>query len=865
MRNSFNPPLQPLLLWQSLSFFWFCGLLAAKFPLIGLICLLVFVLIDSRLWRLPALSAACVLFLFGICAIYLTTPQVPPTPSWTMSGKRPVKLLLQGQIVHVQSLPESRLRIFLKDVHAVHAPNSQKLTGLTVWTWSWKEKPIKGQEQDSEVRAFLRPLPGQSVRINASIQSTESFRNRWMNDFGEYWQNQSVFWRIWTRTDQGNPQFFGEAFFWSLLRENIRQHLYSALNFVEANTVNKAQALAFIPALLMYERFGLTNQTLEKMQAVSLIHSLALSGQHLWLVILYSSVFIFIIGRCNSRVFLYLAKNKILNLCCIPLAIVYLWIGNAPPSLVRAAIMLMFGSLFYWRMSTMTIGQILLVTTLCITVFSPNAFYNIGLQLSVLCVACICLIGPVLVKIENSAKKIINPHIGRRIFRYFAKKTLQIFLISLSIQLALLPIFLSYFPPSGMWFFSNVIWLPVLGLWVLPLSSLGLICAIISWSQVASFLFELAAWPCIILLETLSWMNDVGLLDFSALLRPSWTSMLACTSLALALCMLMGRVINNRNNNNHINGSRVKNIATIRRLTFITFCLFIVGPLQRYMTNFSDILHLELMDVGQGQAIYIKLPGSERLLIDGGGGRSKSFSVGTSVVLPSIIYNDPPRLWAMINTHPDLDHLRGLVYILEKVNVKNYYDNGENLPAEEKILWQSFAKKRMMPTRQKLFAGMKLKLPTSERFKLYLEVLSPEQNTTFADNNASLILRLVQEQDDKIVGIALLSADAELEALQALIDSKQDISAKILILPHHGAKDGLLKEFYQKVNPQIALVSAGRYNFFGHPHMTVQKALNELNIPLYNTAENGAISVFWHCDNQTFDLEDVQRRSLKYK
>ncbi len=298
----------------------------------------------------------------------------------------------------------------------------------------------------------------------------------------------------------------------------------------------------------------------------------------------------------------------------------------------------------------------------------------------------------------------------------------------------------------------------------------------------------------------------------------------------------------------------------VRRLCILGACLLCIGPLLRYAEYWHNKLEVTLLDVGQGQAVHIRLPGGHSILIDGGGSRSKRFDPGTDIILPSIVYNKVPHLWAAINTHPDLDHLRGLMYILPHMDIEHFYHNGTVFSAYDQELWDKYVKQKLLPKNSVLYAGMKIPLPSSTHgdFTYLLEVLSPQPNATYKeDNNSSLIMRLVQEnRHDKKQrkGLILLCADAEKEALQDLIFSKKELQAEILILPHHGAKDALLLEFYALVAPKLALVSAGRQNSFGHPHKSVRMALQKTNIPLKNTAQFGAIRIIWEENNTNFKI-----------
>ncbi len=852
-------PLQALLLWQSLALFWFCGLFAACYPLMGLSLSALFLCIDSRLWRIPALCAALVIFLAGVLAIASTMPKRPASSdvaTWTEgSNGSPLNVRLEGTVHFVQSLPDSRLRIFLKDVNVVDAPTEKKLPGLVAWTWE--------QGKDRKARSGLpnlwtehaRPLAGEMVRITAKIRSTEGSVNPYTSDIGSYWQRQGVFWRIWTRGERGNPEIFGTATHSAKVRDGVRKKLNTAL-FAAQPLVDNSQALAFIPALLMYERFFLHQGTLEKMQGASLLHSLALSGQHLTFIVYYAIFIIFCVRFICPQVFLYMPSNKLIGLLSLPLALIYLWLGNAPISLVRATLMLFIGIFLFFRLRVATAAHVLLFASLYITIYDPVSFYNVGLQLSVLCVGSICLVLPLLQyinKVWHKKDAICLPWYTR-LLRHLGKRTVQLFVLSLSIQVVLLPIFLTYFSPSGLWFISNILWLPILGFWVLPLGALGLMCALLSATPLATYFFVWASWPCELLLRWLQWMQDQHLLTFSALLRPHFTNALAWLALCLALAMLVWRT-----SLQDIYKGRVKRTPAISRLCVLGACLLFIAPVLRYVSYAQDTLDVSLMDVGQGQALYVRLPGGHNLLLDGGGSNSPRFDPGTDLILPSMVYNTPPRLWAMLNTHTDVDHLRGLLHMLPRIDVQNFYYNGGILSGKNQELWNAYVEQNPHAHKQMLYAGMQIALPTftshftSHNAHYVLEILSPERHIVYNNqNNASLIIRLVEVQGTTRKGIFLLCGDANNEVLENIVNINKDISAQILILPHHGSKDALLPALYTDVKPDLALVSTGLQNAYGHPHWSVRNALKNLNIPLYNTAQLGAIHIRFNRKNGSF-------------
>ena len=97
---------------------------------------------------------------------------------------------------------------------------------------------------------------------------------------------------------------------------------------------------SIIPALLFGDRYGLNTPDMERINAAGLTHSLALSGQHLAVVGLGALALTGIVGLLAPGLFLRFPAYSLIGLLSLPLASAYLWLGDAPPSLVRAALML---------------------------------------------------------------------------------------------------------------------------------------------------------------------------------------------------------------------------------------------------------------------------------------------------------------------------------------------------------------------------------------------------------------------------------------------------------------------------------------------------------------------------------------------
>ena len=107
-----------------------------------------------------------------------------------------------------------------------------------------------------------------------------------------------------------------------------------------------------------------------------------------------------------------------------------------------------------------------------------------------------------------------------------------------------------------------------------------------------------------------------------------------------------------------------------------------------------------------------------------------------------------------------------------------------------------------------------------------------------SENNRSLVIRLTYG-DFSI----LFAGDIERSVQKALLMKGGALGATVLKVPHHGARDAVYPPFVAAVNPEVAVISAGRYNPFGHPHPLALSAYEEVETAIYCTDRDGAVSI----------------------
>jgi competence protein ComEC len=244
-------------------------------------------------------------------------------------------------------------------------------------------------------------------------------------------------------------------------------------------------------------------------------------------------------------------------------------------------------------------------------------------------------------------------------------------------------------------------------------------------------------------------------------------------------------------------------------------------------------LHIDFLDVGQGDAALMTMPDGTTLLVDGGGNIMDSARrIGETVVSEYLWWRGLDHVDYVLVTHADADHIDGLNDVL-----KNFAVRGALIaraPAND----PEFAKfsetlKQTNTHAEKLQAGDVIHFGDVE-----LSVLWPAAGGETSANNDSIVLR-VKFGERSI----LLTGDIERQAEKALLDSGQALHADVVKVPHHGSKSSSTEDFVRGVTPEFAIISVGRHSMFGHPHKEVVQRWQANGATVLTTGECGTITI----------------------
>ncbi|MGB6606210.1 MAG: DNA internalization-related competence protein ComEC/Rec2 [Atribacterota bacterium] len=250
----------------------------------------------------------------------------------------------------------------------------------------------------------------------------------------------------------------------------------------------------------------------------------------------------------------------------------------------------------------------------------------------------------------------------------------------------------------------------------------------------------------------------------------------------------------------------------------------------------TDNLKVNFINVGEGDCILIEAPNKINILIDGGGTPQSDFDVGSKIVIPYLRRKGINEIDLLILTHPHLDHLEGLLPVLEELKVDMVLDSGLICDLSEYDKFISIIQAKGIPY-HKAKAGDNIIF--SNNLEIFL--LNPLYDIDFYEesdfNNASIVVKLFYKDAD-----FLFTGDIEESAEKKLLVWQNILQSDILKLGHHGSSTSTTLEFLDKVNPSIAVITVGKNNF-GHPSQKIIERLEDKNIRMYRTDEDGTIII----------------------
>lgn len=284
----------------------------------------------------------------------------------------------------------------------------------------------------------------------------------------------------------------------------------------------------------------------------------------------------------------------------------------------------------------------------------------------------------------------------------------------------------------------------------------------------------------------------------------------------------------------------------MKKLIVVLLCIFLLaGCTEAVKTEQVPVtagheMRVHFIDVGQGDSILIESPNGKTMLIDGG-----VKGAGQQVVsyLRELGVN---KLDQVVATHPDADHIGGLIPVLQTIPIEQFYDSG-------KVHTSQTFEEMLMAIDQKNIPYYVPKTGDLIEFDKDVTVKVLNANEHATDNNdASIVLKVAYGNVS-----FLLTGDAGIALEKEMMQN--DVTATILKAGHHGSNTSSSEEFIRAVKPEVAILSYGEDNKYGHPHAEVVDRLQAMGSNIYATAESGTIIVATDGVNYTVNGKEASR------
>jgi competence protein ComEC len=249
-----------------------------------------------------------------------------------------------------------------------------------------------------------------------------------------------------------------------------------------------------------------------------------------------------------------------------------------------------------------------------------------------------------------------------------------------------------------------------------------------------------------------------------------------------------------------------------------------------------------MLNVGQGDGLFIESPTGTQIMFDGGPAHKVLGS------LQKVISPFDRNISALVITNPDADHIGGFLDILKNYKVGEVFESGTLTDSKTYQSLREEMKKQNIPDIL-IKKGMKLDLGGG----VVVDILFPDRDvSSWATNDGSVMARLSYGQTS-----VMLTGDAPMKTEQIVLSENpaNKLRSTILKVGHHGSRTSTSPSFVKAASPLFALISDGKDNKYGHPHQETLDTLNLFDVKIFRTDLLGTIVMKSDGENVAFSFE----------
>lgn len=628
---------------------------------------------------------------------------------------------------------------------------------------------------------------GDTISGVGEFQEIAAVRNPGEFDFMNYYNRQNLYGWIFADDHYVIHIDKNDAFqinkFIGAVRDKIRNYFNKYASGVAGNLLS---------ALILGDKSDIEPSIRDSFAETGVIHVLAVSGLH----VSYVLIILLLLKNMLRLPWGWDRIIVILGLC------IFVIITGSKASVVRASIMAGLYILAPVVNRQVKIWNIIAAAGFIILCFNPFDLFDLGFQLSFLAVISIVFFYNWLN--ETLPEKIRVNNIQNSSVRFIW----GLFLVSFAAQIGTLPLTSFVFgkiPIIAL--IANVFIVPLIGLLV----GIGFAILFLSWIPGIGIALGNTAWLIAKIITSMTYYFS-NLKYSSIQLTFSPFHILLYFMIIFSIVMLCN--------------------SQKRKYGMISI-LFVSNLLIWKWVMDEKKMDIIFMDVGQGDAAVIILPNDKTMLIDAGQ-RNQYEDMGNEIVLPVLKYLNIEKLDWVVMSHPHSDHIGGLVSLINEVKIDTVWDSF--------IPYKSWTYNTIISRAESNevhvihpHQGQVMKLSDN----VFVEFLAPDSIFAVSEhnvNNASIVFKLSYGATS-----VLFTGDLEHEGDQFLLPYEEMLKVNVLKVAHHGSITSTTASLLDFIQPNIAVVSVGRKNKFSHPSSIVMERLEERNILIHRTDENGAL------------------------
>jgi len=689
------------------------------------------------------------------------------------------KTVISGKIENIELLHNNEFKLLI-------STDSVNINDSAIALHTKIQCNISSEANKKLEKLYDKLAIGNKLKLIGTLRKGRDKRNPGEFDYYKYLQSKEIAGILYVREIKNVIQTdFSVNLFYNSIFE-ARKWISNRID-----KLHNRETASLLKGLLLADRSEIDYRTKESFINSGVIHVLAVSGLHVGFIVL---IFMFLFSRVSiyPRTILI-----IIGLIC------FLLITNSTASVFRATIMIVVMFMVYLSNRKYSSLNSLAIAAFILLLINPAEIFNPGFQLSFSAVASILIVYPILsskIKTENKALKFL----------------LLFSAVSFSAQIGTLPFTLIYFQKlSIIALFANLLVIPIIGIIV----GLGVLTIFVSiFSTILAIYFGSANMLATNILMEI--VNFTGTQQFSFLFIPNFSIIDG-----IIFYVYFSVIIYSIQKFNNI-------YASIILYLLIGLNLYFILQIDDKQLLPDNLLSIVMIDIGQGDGIFIKFPNGKTALIDAGNA-NLDFDNGERIITPLLRRLSIKQIDYGFISHVDSDHYKGFLYLIKNGWIKEIYkpqiDSSQQKDLDlEQIINDCEVKLNYYSKTKMSFGNVRLYI---------LNDTTNYEYKNFDSNNNSGIIKIIHGNNS-----ILFVGDAEKESERLMINEYgKFLKSDILKIGHHGSKSSSSQVFIDQVSPKIGLISAGLNNSFGHPTKLIIDRFTSSDVKLYRTDLEGAI------------------------